>query len=349
MRRALSEWTTTSIASRFLLALLDEAGQPADEVFGRAGFGRDALSAPDFRLPLPVFRELWARAAALTPDIGLSMVERFPPGQRHLLAHLALGSATVRSALADTCRYAAATSRADHIRLEIDDQIARVSYQCTAPGPANPWMAEHYFSMAAVFLAQATGRALPISAVEFAGPARADAAAYRRRFGIDPRFDSGRNVLEFSAHALDWPLLSHDAYLHAILERVAHSLAQAQAARATPDDPLLNQVRREILARVIQRESPGIDEIATSCRLGVRALRDRLARERTTFRQLVDEARRELARDQLATGVSVTEASYALGFSEPAAFQHACRRWFGQSAGDLRRQLLGIANDGVSP
>jgi AraC-like DNA-binding protein len=326
--------TTTSITPRFLLALLDDAGQPADDLLARIGAAREALSQPDFRLPLDAFRELWARAAAVQPDIGLTMVERFPAGQMHVLAHLALRSATVGAAVADMCRYAALTSSADHHALQHGAGVARYQYECRAPGLPNPWLAEHYLSMTVVFLVRAVGRAIALRAVEFAAPAQAPLAAYRRRFGVTPRFDAEVNALEFDAQALDWPLATHDAYLHAILERVA----QAQRDYA-PDSPL-DATRREIGKSLLKGTTPTIDAIAQACRLTARALRDRLAQSQTTFRLLRDEVCRDLAREHLGRGMSVSETAYLLGFSEPAAFQHACKRWFDRSAGELRRQLL---------
>jgi len=85
---------TTSIATRHLVALLDAAGQPPEDLLAQAGVARAQLDSPDLSFPLDGFRELWARAAALQPDIGLAMIERFPPGQMHMLAHLAMRART---------------------------------------------------------------------------------------------------------------------------------------------------------------------------------------------------------------------------------------------------------------
>jgi AraC-like DNA-binding protein len=332
---AVSGWTTTSIASRFLVALLDEAGQPVDDVLSGAAISRMALAEPDAAMPLDAFRELWARAAAVQPDIGITLVERFPPGQMHILAHLALRSATVSAALEDVCRYASVNSAADHLEVTRDDNIARFSYDSRAPVMANPWMAEHYLSMAVLFLTRALGRPPPIRSVSFAAPAQAPLAAYRDRFGVEPRFEAGSNALEFDAEALTWPLTTHDAYLHAILERVA------QSRRAPAPDSVLDAAQREIAKVLLTGAVPAIDSIALACRLSPRALRDRLAQQQTTFRKLLDDVRRDLAREHLARGLSVTETAYLLGVSEPAAFQHACKRWFNQPAGDVRRELAG--------
>jgi AraC-like DNA-binding protein len=146
-----------------------------------------------------------------------------------------------------------------------------------------------------------------------------------------PRFESARNAITFDASALDWPLATSDEYLHAILERVA----QARGVEAPA--PSVSETARATVARsLLKGVTPSMQDIASACSLGVRALREQLAREGTTFRRLLDEVRRDLAREHLARGLSVTETCYLLGFSEPAAFQHACKRWFGQAAGELR-------------
>lgn len=343
--------TTTSIASRYLLDLLEAAGQPADALLAQAGVARASLATPDVAMPLPVFAELWRRAAALQPDIGVTLVDRFPDGQMHMLAHLAMRSPTVRRALEDVCRYAGITSTADAMMLSEHGDVAVFGYTCLDRATPLPWLAEHYLSMATRFLSLSTGRALPVRAVRLAGPAGAPVEAYVRRFGVTPDFGAGENALEFDATALDWPLLTHDDYLHALLAGIAQARTTASLALAATIEPaasaargamhdLIDRVRAEIATRIVRGGVPGIGDVAAACRLGARGLRERLAREGTTFRQLLDEVRRDLAREHLARGLSVTETAYLLGFSEPAALQHACLRWFGQAAGEVRRALL---------
>jgi AraC-like DNA-binding protein len=322
---------TTSVTSGRLVALLDAHGRPPDDLLAAAGVTRAQLDGPDAALPLDAFRELWARAHALQEDIGLALVEQFVPGQMHLLMHLAMRSATVGGAMEDVCRYAGVASPADSMALTRAGATARFAYRQRTPGPTNPWLVEHYFAMTMRFIAQACGRALPVRAVTFAAPAQAPLDAYRARFGVAPQFDAASNALVFDAEALAWPLLTQDAYLHAILERVAH-------ARAAPTDDVADRVRHAIAQRLLTGAAPTLDAVAAACRLAPRTLRDRLARQGLGFRQLLDDVRRDLAREHLASGLSVNETAYLLGFSEPAAFQHACRRWFGVAAGEVRRQ-----------
>lgn len=63
----------------------------------------------------------------------------------------------------------------------------------------------------------------------------------------------------------------------------------------------------------------------------------RLKAEGTTFAQLLDDLRRRCALGLLRTGdLSVKQIAYRLGFSEPAAFSRAFKRWTGKTPRAMR-------------
>lgn len=339
--------TTSSITTRFLVAMFDDAKIGVDDVLLAAGVTRDALSSPDCRMPLDLFRELWARAAKLQPDIGMRMVDRFPEGQMHIVAHLAMRSANVGEALDAVCRYMSVASEVDVMQIEIAGGVVRLSYEYRYGGQANPWLAEHYFSMILVFLSRAVGRELSIRGIEFALPAQAAHDIYLERFGAVPAFDTGRNSIEFDETIMSWPLRTHDAYLHQVLDKLVRAEYGVERKPASTAHSFLDMLRREIAKEFLKGVTPTMETVSVQCGLSVRALRERVACEQTTFRQLLDEVRRSLASEHLSRGLSVNEADYLLGFSEPSAFQHACKRWFEKSAGELRKQL--IDTSGIKP
>jgi hypothetical protein len=76
--------------------------------------------------------------------------------------------------------------------------------------------------------------------------------------------------------------------------------------------------------------------------LSVRALQRSLVAESTTYVQLLEETRRELADAHLREGrSSMTEIACLLGFSGVAPFTRAFRRWTGKAPTEFRRQARG--------
>ena len=80
-----------------------------------------------------------------------------------------------------------------------------------------------------------------------------------------------------------------------------------------------------------------IDQVARQLGCSRQTLYRRLRAEGVTFAGLLDRLRRRLAlRFVREQGLSVKETAYRLGFSDPAAFSRAFKRWTGASPRALR-------------
>jgi AraC-like DNA-binding protein len=327
---------TSSIAPRFLIALLEEQGIDGDSWLAEAGLSRADLASPELRTPWPQFAELWRRVAECDADVGLALNRRFPEGQMHLVSHLALRSENVGAALAACSRYISLVNPAERIELEPEGEHVAVVYRCDRSLPEIPWLVEHYFALTRRLLGTALGRELPYLAVQLRAAASADASAYLQAFGVQPEFNAERNAVLLASGTLQWPLPTRDAYLREILERVA--------AR---DRPLLaieswsERSRAWLTRSLLQGDPVSLDATALALGTDANGLRQRLKAEGLTYRDLLDQTRRDLAQEHLRQGMSASEVAYLLGFSEPAALQHACRRWFGVAAGEVAKTRTG--------
>ena len=68
-----------------------------------------------------------------------------------------------------------------------------------------------------------------------------------------------------------------------------------------------------------------------------RSIQRSLREEATSYRQLVDEVRKDLALMHLGRpGIAAADVALLLGFSEPSAFNRAFRRWTNTSPTQFR-------------
>ena len=76
----------------------------------------------------------------------------------------------------------------------------------------------------------------------------------------------------------------------------------------------------------------GIDSVARALGYSRQTLYRRLKAEGATFEAVLDGLRRRLALRFIGQeGLTVKDAAYRLGFSDPAAFSRAFKRWTGTS------------------
>jgi AraC-like DNA-binding protein len=85
---------------------------------------------------------------------------------------------------------------------------------------------------------------------------------------------------------------------------------------------------REVLPRALAENAWSLGEVAARLGTTPQRLRRHLRDDGLTYRTVVAEIRRALAEYQLRERrLSLGEIAYALGYSEPAAFHRAFRRW----------------------
>jgi AraC-like DNA-binding protein len=97
---------------------------------------------------------------------------------------------------------------------------------------------------------------------------------------------------------------------------------------------------RQVLCRLLPQGEPKREAVAQALLLSERTLQRRLQEEGTSYQQLLDDTRRELAEQYLAQpNLPLLEIAYLLGFADPSNFFRAFRRWFDATPGEYRARL----------
>lgn len=117
----------------------------------------------------------------------------------------------------------------------------------------------------------------------------------------------------------------------------APTAANRQSQAARPPGPFQREVERH-LEPLLASGPLGIDSVARELGYSRQTLYRRLKAEGVTYEEVLDGLRRRLALRLLREeGLSVKETAWRLGFSDPAAFSRAFKRWTGSSPTTGRR------------
>ena len=149
------------------------------------------------------------------------------------------------------------------------------------------------------------------------------------------RFNQPQVTLVLDEGALNSRSRNADARLYVILKQHAEDLL-----KKTPDPSNIVELVRHQIELRLSHETTDLEVIAQALGLSVRMLQLKLARQNTSFTQILEDVRGKLAKYYLTdTDLRMTEIAYLLGFSETSAFTRAAPRWIGMSPQAYRRSI----------
>lgn len=163
-----------------------------------------------------------------------------------------------------------------------------------------------------------------------------DAGAYERILGCPIDQSGSWSGVSISAEAWRLPLRRHDAVLRRLLEAQANDILARQPERTG----LASQVQRALSSRVAGGDT-SMTALAREMAMSPRTLQRRLSAEGVSYHDLLDDARKAAAGRHLSESrLAIGEVAYLIGYSEPAAFHRAFKRWFGKTPEAFRKSDL---------
>lgn len=313
-----------------LPAVLMELGVDCEGLLREAGLVADALDRPDgwVAVQQAVTAVRLAEERALCPHIGLLVGQRFQFGQIGLLGELILASTTVGDGLRNYAVHHRLCSQACTAFLLDYGRIAECGFAFYRAGNAGlPVVYDVLLAGLVAALRTLCGTQWSPCEVHFARSAPADLAPYRAHFRCSLRFDSDRSSVVLPADDLDRPIAGADPARFRALEQEAIDRLDAN---------LIPLVHRSLRALLLTNE-PKAARLAQQFAMHKRTLARRLRAHGTSFREVLDEVRYEVARSLLVdTRLTTADIAWSLGYSEAAPFIRAFHRWSGMSPGKWR-------------
>ena len=336
-RRARREDTSLNTWVNALVLTLQSFGCDADALLVRAGLDPTLIKDPNGRSPVRNMVRLWRLAVEETGDpcLGLKAAEFVQPATFHSLGLALLASQTLEDSLQRAARFSRIVSSAADISIEHTPRGVKQLLCWRADGPAvdeaiDLMMASSVKMGALVLgLRPSEVQELELRLRRSATPAlRAEFEAY---FRCPIWFDADENSLLIPHEWMKRPLPMANPQLARQNDLVVMEyLSRFDGAR------LAEKVRAELISRLPAGEPLRVD-VAGALGMGEKTLQRRLKDEGTSYQQVLDEVRRDLAQQYLREGpMSVCEVTFQLGFSDQSSFTRAFRRWTGKTPGEFR-------------
>jgi AraC-like DNA-binding protein len=333
------EATTLNTWANALVRTLQARGGDVDALLRRAGLDAAMLQDPNGRVPVRSMSRLWALAVEETGDpcLGLKAAAFVQPATFHGLGMALLASQTLGDALQRSARFSRIVSSAADVQLEPVPhglkQVVRWRAEVPLVEEAIDLLMASTLKMGMLLMAMDphAPRPMELRLRRRATPGmRAEFEAY---FGCPIWFEAEENSLLIPQEWVDRPLPMANPQLARQNDLVVMEyLSRFDGAR------LAEKVRAELITRLPAGEPPR-GEVAAALHLSEKTLQRRLKDEDTSYQQVLDEVRRDLAQQYLREGpVSVCEVTFRLGFSDQSSFTRAFRRWTGLTPGEFRSQ-----------
>ena len=159
-----------------------------------------------------------------------------------------------------------------------------------------------------------------------------DIGQYTAVFGCPIRFEQPCNALIVPLAYLGVPLRQADANLLRTLEEHALTLI----AGLDGDEALPLRVKNAL--RLLLKDGlPRKERVAEKFNITVRTLQRHLQQAGTSYQQILDELRQELAEHYLLrSDLAIQDIASYLGFTESRSFHRSFKGWTGQTPGEFR-------------
>lgn len=332
---------------------------PADRIKMPPGFwtGLQKLGispqdlARNAKLPLTVITEpsvtmmdyfaIWqayAECSGNSTEAVVRMVQAFEAAQYPPMVLATYHARDYRDALNRMSRYKRMCPP-EHLRIEEHEAFCTIELGWTSPETTGPPV---LVGTTLAFLLElgrrGTGKAIHAQSVELIEKPSGDMTMLEQYFGCTVTGGSRHDRIVLRREELDLPFATYNEELLELLTpALDRSLDQRRLAVS------MAEKTKWIIKRGFTVGRPDIRFVARELGLGERTLQRRLTAEKTTFHELLTEARREQTREYLADlTLDIQDIAFLVGYEDQNSFYRAFRLWEGDTPANWRARQKGM-------
>ena len=310
---------------------LDAAGCDGAALLAEAGFDPKHLDGPDTRCPLANTGQLWRIALEATgdPAFGIKVANHYKHTTFHALGYGISASSSLKEAFERVRRYCHVVSDAVDYRF-----FRQGSEYHFVIEPVVVIAVEAIDALVSTYLRMCRsliGSQFSPLLIELRRARPDNTDDFERLWRSPLRFGAQQNRLIFDSDSIERLLDTGNPEL----AQQSDAISSRYLARIERYN-IVARVR-EVLNQRLHGGEPSQEDVAEILNVSARTLQRKLGDSGTTFKEILDESRHEMALAYLSSPQhSVNEITYLLGFSCTSSFTRAFRRWTGLSPSDWR-------------
>ncbi|MDI3389106.1 AraC family transcriptional regulator [Streptomyces sp. B-S-A8] len=320
--------------------LVTELGGDPEEFLDRFAIPAAALTSEEGLVPIDA-HDLMLDAVARDldcPDFGLRLADTQDVSILGRLALAIQASSTPAEALDCASRFLFVHSPALRVGVEPDPrgrrEVVALTYRKDLrDSPYSPQATELGLGVFHRVAAALAGGLRGLRSVELPHQPLSPVARYTGFFGADVKFGCPTAALRVERRLLDEEFEGAD-------ETIRKLALDYLASHHTDPEELVSTHVRRTLAGSIGANPASLAQVARLLALHPRTLQRRLAAESTTFAEILEDVRRDLALRYLTTtDLPLGQVAAMSGFADQSGLSHAVRRWRGTSPSEVRRRV----------
>lgn len=334
------------LSAAYARLVLQSGVAPASELLQGVGIPEGAFADMEF-IDAADLAVLFRNYDRLAPDRAWTarLGARFNMAAHGPLGFAALSAPTLGAALEVMGSLSASRSTAINAHIVATDTHCELHLSDASAEPDfSVWVIEVVMKILEVLISTILGHPVGKNVlVRFAHPAPASAPVLIACYDADVAFDAAHNVI---AVPLSWrhlpsPLHDESVYRANVIKcrELIAAREQVGSVAVAVRNQLSNHFDKQLLQTGNARPPPTLEQVADAMHLTPRTLIRKLQRENSTYKEELENLRRQYAEQLLRdASLSVTDVAEILGYREAANFTRAFRRWYGTPPATWRRR-----------
>ncbi|MDM8347795.1 AraC family transcriptional regulator [Pseudomonas sp. sp1636] len=315
----------------------EQLGLDIDRALAAAGVQADDLGDNGKRIPGAAHERLLQHLIEVSGDplFGLHCARFVQPGSWSVLGYITMNCATLGEAMSRIVPYEKLVGDMGVSRIEAATDHVKLIWSCRhQSAQIRRHMVEDVLAswlLYARWIADMQGSPQEVW-FEHALPAGVNLAEYSAVFGCPIRFEQPCSALIVPLDYLGLALRQADANLLRTLEEHALNLM------AGLDEHEALPLRVKNALRLLLKDGlPRKERVAEKFNMTLRTLQRHLQQADTSYQQILDQLRQELAEHYLLrSDLAIQDIASYLGFTESRSFHRSFKGWTGQTPGQFR-------------